>query len=411
MRTLGWRIATDEAMTVADGDWRLHTYAIGGTGVGKTTWLESLMDQDIAAGRGFCYIDKHGDSAKRIADSSPQPLIYWKPSDLSHVVGLNPLQNVAPDDRWRVTADIVSVFSDIWGLGVETPRLLYYLRAAVRLLLDTPGTTLLDIRRLLSDDAFRNRCLRKTKDGETRQTWAEFDLKDARQQAQEIGSLQNKVAALSDALPLRLVLGQQTSTINIRRIIDRSTAMVVDLSGMRAEPAQLLGALLVSQFAQAAEARADMEEWQRRDYTLYIDEFQNFASLAFAKILSEARKWHLSIVLAHQFIDQIAESGLHAAVLGNCGTIVSFRIGAEDARIIARAIGAPESELIALSRGHAFVRTLRDGQPTIARPIKTEPPALGSGRLAKAIANTRANFARPRMLAERKPASRSTTWR
>ena len=154
-----------------------------------------------------------------------------------------------------------------------------------------------------------------------------------------------------------------------------------------------------------------MEEWERRDYTLYIDEFQNFASLAFAKILSEARKWRLSIVLAHQFIGQIAESGLHEAVLGNCGTVVSFRIGAEDAQIIARAIGAPESELIALSRGHAYLRTLRDGQPTTARPIKTEPPALGSGRLAKAIANTRANFARPRALAERKPTSRSTTWR
>lgn len=118
--------------------------------------------------------------------------------------------------------------------------------------------------------------------------------------------------------------------------------MVVDLSGLRGEPSQLLGALLVSQFAEAAEARAEMEEAQRRDYTLCIDEFQNFASLAFAKILSEARKWRLSIVLADQFIGQIAESGLHEAVLGNCGTVVSFRTGAENARIIARAIGVPE---------------------------------------------------------------------
>jgi len=200
----------------------------------------------------------------------------------------------------------VSVFSEIWDLGEHTPRLTYYLRATVRLLLDTHGTTLLDIRRVLSDASFRRGLLRKCKDAETRQTWREFEEKDARQQAQEIGSLQNKVAALADAFPLRLILGQQTSTIKIRKIVDRGTVMVCDLSGIGEEPARLLGAFLVSSFAQAAEARSDTDEEERRDYTLYIDEFQNFASLAFAKILSEARKWRLSIVLAHQFIGQIS---------------------------------------------------------------------------------------------------------
>jgi putative transposase len=302
MRILGKRTSNEEPVTISNLDWRLRTYAIGGTGTGKTTWLESLMAQDLAAGRGFCFIDEHGDSAKRIADSSPQPVIFWRPADLAFPIGPNPLQNVAPDERWRVTADIVSVFSDIWGLGTETPRLLYYLRAAVRLLLDSPGSTLLDIRRALSDERYRQRLLRKCTDQETRQTWEEFNAKDARQQTQQIGSLQNKVAALADALPLRLIIGQQTSTISIRRIIDSGTVLVVDLSGIGEEPARLLGALLVSQFAQAAEARADIEESERRDYTLYIDEFQNFASLAFAKILSEARKWHLSI--GHRQLNQ-----------------------------------------------------------------------------------------------------------
>ena len=130
----------------------------------------------------------------------------------------------------------------------------------------------------------------------------------------EIGSLQNKVAALADALPLRLIIGQPTSTINIRRIMDSGTVLVCDLSGMGDEPARLLGALLISSFAQAAEARSDTVEVQRKAYTIYIDEFQNFASLAFAKILSEARKWHISIVLAHQFVGQISEKGLHEAV-------------------------------------------------------------------------------------------------
>ena len=410
MRILGFRIANGEAVTVADRDWLQHAYALGGTGSGKTTWLESLMAADLAERRGFCYLDKHGDSAKRIADSSPQPIIYWQPASLSHVIGLNPLHNVPPDERWKVTANIVSVFSDIWGLGEQTPRLIYFLRASLRLLLDTHGSTLLDIRRVLSDPEFRRKLLKSCKDVETRQTWREFDAKDARQQAQEIGSLQNKVAALADALPLRLVLGQKTSTINLRKIIERGTVMVCDLSGMGDEPARLLGALLVSSFAQAAEARSDIIEAERRDYTLYIDEFQNFASLAFAKVLSEARKWHLSIVLCHQFLGQISERGLHEAVLGNCGTLVSFRIGAEDAPRIARALDAPESELAALSRGRAYVRTLRDGQPTVARPMEIEMATLRTGRLAAVIANTQANFSRPRKLAEKRDAPQQRDW-
>ena len=411
MRILGYRLANDEPVTVDDRDWRQHAYAIGGSGSGKTTWLESLMADDIAAGRGFCYIDKHGDSAKRIADGSPQPIIYWRPASLSHVIGLNPLHNVAPDERWKVTADIVSVFSDIWGLGEQTPRLIYFLRAAVRLLLDTHGTTLLDIRRVLSDVGFRRALLSRCRDEETRQTWREFDVKDARQQTQEIGSLQNKVAALADALPLRLILSQRTSTIHIRRIIDQGTNLLCDFSGLGDEPARLLGALLVSSLSQAAESRSDIAEAARRDYTLYIDEFQNFASLAFAKVLSESRKHHLSIVLCHQYVGQITERGLHEAVLGNCGTLVAFRIGVEDAPLLARALGAPESALSSLSRGRAYVRTLIDGQPTDAHPMAVEMAELGTGRLAKAIAHTSANFARPRKLAERREPMRRIEWR
>ena len=347
-----FRIANGEAVTVADSDWLQHAYALGGTGSGKTTWLESLMAADLAERRGFCYIDKHGDSAKRIADSSPQPIIYWRPASLSHVIGLNPLHNVPPDERWKVTANIVSVFSDIWGLGEQTPRLIYFLRASLRLLLDTHGSTLLDIRRVLSDPEFRRKLLKRCKDDETRQTWREFDAKDARQQAQEIGSLQNKVAALADALPLRLVLGQKTSTINLRKIIDRGTVMVCDLSGMGDEPARLLGALLVSSFAQAAEARSDIVEAERRDYTLYIDEFQNFASLAFAKVLSEARKWHLSIVLCHQFIRADIRARPARSGLGQLrhARIVSYRRGR-------RAAHRPRTRRAGVRAGRSLART------------------------------------------------------
>jgi hypothetical protein len=129
MRTLGKRLANDEPITVSDADWRQHQYVIGASGSGKTNFLETLMLQDLGAGRGFCFIDKHGDSAKRIADSADQPIIYWKPADLSYVIGLNPLQNVAPDERWKVTADIVSVFSDIWLRSGDAEASLLFARS------------------------------------------------------------------------------------------------------------------------------------------------------------------------------------------------------------------------------------------------------------------------------------------
>jgi hypothetical protein len=351
MYTLGHRLANNELVTLSQSDFRTHMYVLGQTGSGKTNFLESLMQQSD----GFCYIDKHGDSAKRIADSASRPIIYWKPADLSHTIALNPLQNVHPDERWKVAAEIVSTFSDIWNLGTETPRLLYYLRASIRLLLDNAGTTLVDIRRVLSDGSYRSRLLRHCVDIENRQTWEEFNMKRDQQQAIEISSLQNKVAALADPLPLRRVLGQKTSTINLRRIIDTGVPLILDLSEMGDEPAHLLGALVISQFSLAAEARAhEFLEDARRDYTLFVDEFQNFCSRTAPKILSEARKRRLSLCIAHQYVSQLDED-IRDGILGNVGTVVSFRVGAQDAPIIAKAIGAPESELRDLPRGQAWV--------------------------------------------------------
>ena len=166
-------------------------------------------------------------------------------------------------------------------MGPETPRLLYYLRASLRLLLDSSSSTLLDIRRVLSDENYRPRLLKRCGDSQTKATWSEYNAKREKYRTVEIASLQNKVAALADPLPLRYVIGQPTSTINVRKLMDSGTTLVVDLSDMGDEPARLLGALLVSSFARAAEARANQAEELRKDYTMYVDEFQNFVSLAF----------------------------------------------------------------------------------------------------------------------------------
>lgn len=376
----------------------MHTYIIGATRSGKTNHMLSL------ASGAFCFIDKHGEAARQIADA--MDCIYWRPADLSHIISLNPLQDVKPDDRWKRTAEMVSIFSDIWKLGPETPRLLYYLRASVRLLLDSPGSTVLHIRRLLSDDRFRAHLLRRGRDKETQDTWSEFNTKKEQQQAIEISSLQNKVAALADPLPLRYILGQPTSTIDIARVMRSGVPLVLDLSDLGDEPAALLGAIVINQLKQCAET-------VRQPYDLYIDEFQNFGTSIISTILSESGKFGLSLTLAHQFISQL-EDEIRDAVLGNCSTIISFRIGAKDAPIIANAIDWSEQDLQDLPRGKARCRTLVNGRPTSAYLMETEKTVLTTGRLAANIRNTRANFARPRSLADHpKPApsrKREASW-
>ena len=358
----------------------MHTYILGSTRSGKSNYMLSEAEG------AFAFLDKHGQAARQLADA--MPCVLWRPADLSHPIGLNPLFNVKPDERWKVTADIVSVFSDIWKLGPETPRLLYYLRASIRVLLDTQGTTLLDIRRVLSAESYRAGLLRRCTDSETRQTWDEFSHKDARQQAQEIGSLQNKVAALADPLPLRYVLGQPTSTVDFKRILGNGTPLILDLSDLGDEPAAILGAVVINAFKQAAETA-------QTPYRLFIDEFQNFGTSIISTILSESAKFGLSLTLAHQFISQLDDE-IRDAVLGNCSTIVSFRVGANDAPIIGRAINWNPDDLLDLPLGRARIRTLIDGKPTGALLLETEKTHLPTGRLAANIAYTRANFSRTR---------------
>jgi hypothetical protein len=359
-----------------------HKYVIGATRSGKTNFLLSEAEGP------FAFIDKHGEAARQLADA--MPCVYWRPADLSHPIGLNPLSNVKPDERWKVTADIVSVFSDIWKLGPETPRLLYLLRGALRLLLDTPGTTLLDIRRTVFDATYRAGLLRKCSDREVRQTWREFDGKDARQQATEVGSLLNKVAALADPLPLRYVLGQPNSTISLSKILERGTPLVLDLSDLGDEPAAILGAIVINGIKQGADTFTAPQP-----YRLFIDEFQNFGTSIISTILSESAKRGLYLTLAHQFISQLDEE-IRDAVLGNCSTIVSFRVGAEDAPIIGNAIDWNPQNLQDLGLGQARMRTLVNGRPSSALLLETTKMELPTGHLAANIRNTRANFARMR---------------
>ena len=395
---------------LARQDLRRHLYVIGKTGTGKSTLLLNLMLSDLRAGHGFALLDPHGDLAMAVAAGTPawriaHGVIYLDPADLAYPVGFNPLHNVAPDQRPLVAAHVVAAFQHIWGASWG-PRLEYILTNALRLLLDAPGSSLLGLSRLLADEDYRLRLLTHTRDPVVRNFWAtEFAGYSDKYATEAIAPIQNKVGTLLSPPALRNMLGQAKSTIDIRAIMDRGQVLIVNLAkGKLGEaPTHLLGAFLATAFAQAAEARADIPEHRRRDFTLYADEFQHFATDSFATILSEARKYHLALVLAHQFIGQLPDL-LRQAVIGNAGSIFAFRVGAEDAPLIACELGIDHAPTLTdTANFSAWAKLLRDGSPADARPIATLPRASGTTSSFLSVqSRTRARYARERHIVERK---------
>ena len=390
-------------------DRRRHLYVIGKTGTGKSTLLLNLMHADLQRGNGFALLDPHGDLATAIADAAPawrtNDIIYLNPADLAFPLALNPLYNVALDRRSLVAAHIVAAFQHIWGSSWG-PRLEYILTNSLRLLLDAPGSTLLGLPRLLSDENYRQCLLAHARDPVVRSFWEnEFAEYSDRYAVEAIAPIQNKVGTLLSPPALRNMLGQVRSTIDIRQIMDSGRVLIVNLAkGKLGEaPTHLLGAFIATAFAQAAECRADVAEHDRRDFTLYADEFQNFATDSFASILSEARKYRLALVLAHQFLGQLP-SLLRQAVIGNAGSIVAFRIGAEDSSLIADELGiANKLALAELANYQAWTKLLRDGVPADPHRIDTfAPEARSEGRLDAIRNRTRARYARPRASVEAK---------
>lgn len=383
-------------------DRRRHIYCVGKTGVGKSTFLQNLIDDDLTQGRGFALLDPHGDLAEAIAGKIPNldQAIYFDPSATTHHVAFNPLENVPPDLRPLVASQVVASFKAIWGASWG-PRMEYILYQSLRLLLDSP-TTLLGLPRLLVDDNYRAKLLRRCRDPVVASYWdTEFDAYDDRFRQEAISPIQNKIGALLATPSIRNVIGQEHSTLHIPHIMNTGKVLIANLSKGRLgeAPANLLGALLITAFAQAAESRSAMPESERRDFTLYADEFQNFATDSFATILSEARKYRLALVLGHQYLGQLPES-LRQAVLGNAGTVVVFRVGAEDAMVLARELDWSAADLADLSNYTARMKTIRNGVPLDASFLRTYPPDPSLGTLQAVRNRTNARHARPRAQVE-----------
>lgn len=362
-------------------DRRAHTYIIGKTGTGKSTLLETLMIDDMRKGQGFAVLDPHGDLVKKIRAQIPEELadrvIDFDISDPQTPYGFNPLGNMREDKRPLAASGLVQVFKHLW-VDSWGPRLEYILRNCLVSLLDFPNAKFTDIPKLLSDRVFRAKVTKFIRNEETREFWInEYERYPERFRLESISPIQNKVGAFLSNSMLRRILTNPPQPLNLRRAMDEGKIILVNLAkgSIGEDTANLLGSLLISRFDLAALSRADTPEDSRKDFILYMDEFHNFTTQSLVFMLSELRKYRLSLVLAHQYLSQL-ESRIRDAILGNVGTIILFRIGASDAEDLAPefypTFGA--TDLTGLPNYSIYLKMMIDGKISPPFSAVTLPP-------------------------------------
>jgi CxxC-x17-CxxC domain-containing protein len=364
-------------------DRRRHMYIIGKTGMGKTNLLENLVVQDIRNGHGVCYIDPHGDTAEKLLKAIPSnrinDVIYLNPADQNFPLAFNVMESVDPDYRHLVSSGLIGVFKKIWA-DSWGPRLEYILRNAILALLEYPGSTLLGVTRILVDKKYRERVVDKVTDPVIRQFWVDEFPKWSDKVLQEVVSpIQNKVGQFLSSSLIRNIVGQTQSSFDIRDIMDSRKILILNLSKGRIgeDNSALLGAMMITKIQLAAMGRVDIAEETRNDFYLYVDEFQNFATESFANILSEARKYHLNLILANQYITQIDEK-VRDAIFGNAGTIVSFRVGAMDAEFLEKEFEPVfmQNDIVNLPKYNVYLKLMIDGIAGDAFSAKVLPPVF-----------------------------------
>lgn len=362
-------------------DRRRHMYVIGKTGMGKSTLLENMIFSDIQAGKGVGVIDPHGDLADSVLDFIPahrtNDVMVIDPSDREFPVAFNMLESQDSALNSIIASGLVGVFKRLYGESWG-PRLEYILRNTILSLLEYPNTTMLGITRILTDEVFRERVVMKITDPVVKNFWIhEFQKFSEKQRIEAISPILNKVGQFLSSSIIRNIVGQPKSAIDFRFAMDKGKIVIINLSKGKIgeDNSALLGSLFVTKFQLDAMSRANIPPDQRRDFYLYVDEFQNFATESFATILSEARKYCLNLTIANQYIAQMPEE-VRDAVFGNVGSILSFQIGYDDADSIANQFGDEElvRDLVSLSRYNAYLRLLVDGMPTRTFSMTTMPP-------------------------------------
>jgi len=401
----------DRWLSLSRPDRRRHMYVIGQTGSGKSTLLNNCILQDILSGRGFAFIDPHGDSAELIIDSIPKhrirDVVYLNPSDTDFPLGFNPLRGIPDHLKAVATANLIAAFRSIWR-DFWGPRMEHILSNTIAALMDYPdnlGISLLAIPKILTDDRFRRRVLRHVDDPIVLAFWRdEFDAYNERYQAEIISPILNKIGAFARNPAMRNILGQVKNSFDLSYIMDNQKILVVNLSkGVLGEDmTNLLGSLLVCAIQQEALKRAAIPEYARQDFHLYIDEFQNFTTDAFDSIVSEARKYRLSLCIAHQYLDQLSDK-VRKAILGNVGNLLLFTLGGGDAESLAIESKPFNAQTLReQGRGDMLVRYIEDG-------ISKEPELISgvilkrrTGSRQAVINNSRTKFGKPRAKIEDK---------
>jgi hypothetical protein len=359
---------TNQRFGIKDKDRLQHIYVIGKSGTGKSTLLENMAISDINRGNGLCVIDPHGDIAEDILKHIPKgranDLIYFDATDQVQPIAFNPLKGIHPKYHHLVASGLVSTFKKIWSESWG-PRMEYILRFTLLTLLCVPDATLLDIQPLLTDKEVRGKALRYVGDEHILAFWHnEFNKYSPTLRAEATSPILNKTGLFITSTPLRNIVGQKTNSFRLQQVLDTGKILIVNLSkGQIGDDASsLLGAMLVNAIQLAALHRASQAEDARKPFYLYIDECHSFVTLAFAGILAEARKYCLSLFLAHQYIEQLDER-VRAAIFGNVGTMIAFRVGAADAEYLAKEFYPvfTQDDFVHLPRYNMYLKLMIDG--------------------------------------------------
>ena len=395
------------AFGIKKDDRRRHMYVIGKTGMGKTTLLENMVIQDIRNGHGVCFIDPHGDSVEKILNYIPSnrvnDVIYFNPADLEFPIAFNILEAVESKYKHLVASGLMGVFTKIWA-NMWSARMEYILNNTVLALLDSPGNTMLGITRMYVDKKYRKKIVDNIKDPMVRAFWTdEFANYNEKYRTEAIAPIQNKVGQFLSSSIIRNIVGQPKSTMDLRSIMDDRKILLLDLSKGKVgeDNSALLGAMIITKLQLAALSRVDMQEKDRPDFYLYVDEFQNFATDSFATILSEARKYHLNLIIGHQYIGQLApdknSTKIRDAVFGNVGTMVVFRIGAADAEYLETEFDPTftPNDLVSLPKYNVVLKLMIDGATSDPFSATTIPAdqSFYSGNGEKVIKVSRERFA------------------
>ncbi len=391
---------------IKDKDRAGHIYILGKTNTGKSTLIQNMAASDIERCHGLALIDPHGDLSEAVLNLVPRDrvkdVIYFNPADLAYPIAFNPLDKVEPDKCHLIVSGLISVFKKMcsrdsfWG-----PRMEHILRNCIFALLEQPQSTLADIPSLLTDKYFRAEVVARITNQTVRQFWLlEFEKYNVWLKSEASAPILNRIGQFLSTPLIRNIVGQPKSSFNLRQIMDEGKILIADFSKGKIgeDNCSLLGSLLVTKLQLAAMSRADTPEEERRPFFLFIDEIHSFVTMSFMDILSEARKYGLYLTLSHQYVEQLDER-VRAAVIGNVGTIISFRVGSEDARFLAREFHPvfSESDLVNLPNHHIYLKLMIDGHTSEAFSAVTLPPArAAASSREEIICWTRKNYGTPR---------------